>query len=207
MKEDFKNRKAREALWELLKVEGLTDEVSKLLKRDPWPADVPMIMDALGAVKGDCPATLNALLRYPLSKRTVDPLIIPHGGRTVRFTKPTSFTNRIYVELAIDGLRKSWGEENVTVEDGMLDEILVSGRFGNRSPKLWEGTIPELLESVKDLEPYSLYIDGGRNVFYYLEPQGRDEKPMICFCSAATAKKRWLEWWDQLGRDWYCASP
>ena len=205
--EDFRNRKAREALWELMKVEGLTDEVSWLLKRDPWPADVPMIMDALEAVKGNCPATLNTLIRYPLEKRTVDPPTVPYGGRAVRFTIPVSYTGRSYVELAIDGLRKSWGEENVVVEDGMLEEIIITGTSGIRNPKPWEGTVTELLQEVKDIHPRSSFTDTSRHVFYFIEQQGRHEKPLICFCSALTAKKRWLEWWDQSGKDWYSASP
>jgi len=118
--ESFRSRKAREALWELMKEEGLTDQVASLLKRDPWPADVPAIMGALRTVKGDCAVTLNALLRYPLSRRPVDPEAAIYAGNEVRFTIPKSYTDQDYVGIAIDSLKEQLGENKVTVEDGLL---------------------------------------------------------------------------------------
>jgi hypothetical protein len=111
-------------------VEGLTDEISWILKRDPWPADVPMIMAALREVEGNCPATLNALLRYPLSKRPVDPSSAPRGSRAVRFTIPKSYTDRDYARLAIDGLKDSWGEENVRYRFLRQPKSKALGRHG-----------------------------------------------------------------------------
>ena len=205
--ENFRSRAAREALWELMKVEGLTDQVTSLLKRDPWPADVPAIMGALRTVKGDCPATLNALWRYPLSKRIVDPAVLQNGGRGVRFTKPKTYTDRDYVRLAIDGIRKSCGEDRVSVEEGLLESIVENGTSGNSQPTEWTGTIAKLLLEVKDLDPTFSFVSRGRNVYFYEEPHGGErDMPRLCFCSAATAKKRWLEWWDQSGKDWFCVN-
>lgn len=197
--EDFRNRKAREAMWELMKVEGLTDEVSGLLKRDPWPADVPAIMAALAAVKDDCPRTLNALLRYPLAKR---PLDLGSNGMGVSFTKPKQYTDRDFVRLAIEGIKAN-SSIRVEVADGMLEQIPVSGSMGNPAPKKWEGTLDELLAEIKDLTPTFDYVHSGRRVYYHLETSGADQ-PVLHFLTAASAKKRWLEWWQTSGREWYC---
>jgi hypothetical protein len=197
--EDFKNRKAREAMWELMKIEGLTDQVAGLLKRDPWPADVPAIMDALAAVKDDCPWTLNALLSYPLAKRPVD---AGGTGLGVSFTKPKQYTDRDFVRLAIDGIKAN-SSIRVVVEDGMLEQIPVSGTMGNPAPKKWEGTLDKLLAEIKDQTTGPGYIGAGRRVYYHLETSG-DNVPVLHFHTAASAKKRWLEWWKASGRAWYC---
>ncbi|MBC8127896.1 MAG: sel1 repeat family protein [Gloeobacteraceae cyanobacterium ES-bin-144] len=197
--ENFKNRKAREAMWELMKIEGLTDEVSMLLKRDPWPADVPAIMEALAVVKDDCPRTLNALLRYPLAKRPVD---TGFNGMGVSFTIPKQYTVRDFVRLAIEGIKaNSW--VRVEVEDGMLEQIPVHGYRQSREPTKWEGTLDKLLAEIKDLTPVFDFDNPGREVYYYLETSGED-KSVLHFLTAASAKKRWLEWWQTSGRAWYC---
>ncbi len=197
--EDFKNRKAREAMWGLMKIEGLTDEVAGLLKRDPWPADVPAIMDALATVKDDCPHTLNALLRYPLAKRPVDSGL---NGMGVSFTKPKQYTDRDFVRLAIEGIKAN-SSIRVEVEDGMLEQIPVSGAMGNPAPMKWEGTLDKLLAEIKDLTPTFDYVEPGRRVYYHLETSG-ENVPVLHFLTAASAKKRWLEWWQTSGREWYC---
>ena len=199
--ENFKNRKAREALWDLMKVEGLTDEVASLLKRDPWPADVPAIMKALATVKDDCPQTLNALLRYPLAKRPVDS---GNSGMGVSFTIPKQYTDRDYVRLAIEGIKANTSIR-VEVEDGMLEQIPVHGSSGNSAPKKWEGTLDKLLAEIKDLSPAFDYVDAGRRVYYHLEVPTEDDYHWgLYFHTAAGAKKRWLEWWKTSGQAWYC---
>ncbi len=201
--ENFKNRKAREAMWELMKVEGLTDSVTGLLKRDPWPADVPAIMDALAAVKGDCPRTLNALLRYPLAKCPLD-----SGGSNgigVSFTIPKEYSDRDFVRLAIEGI-KATSSIRVELEDEVLEEIPDSGLMGNDAPKKWEGKLDKLLVEIKDLSPTFDYVEAGRRVYYHLETS-EENGPVLHFLTAASAKKRWLEWWQASGRAWYCGQP
>lgn len=201
--EDFKNRKAREAMWELMKIENLTDSVTGLLKRDPWPADVPAIMDALATVKDDCPRTLNALLRYPLAKRPVD--LGGGSGMGVRFTIPKQYTDRDFVRLAIDGIKAN-SSIRVEVEDGVLEQISDSGLMGNPAPTKWEGTLDKLLSEIKDLSPTFDYVQSGRTVYYQIDTS--DEKgPVLHFLTAASAKKRWLEWWQTSGQAWYCGQP
>ena len=176
--ENFKNRKAREAMWELMKVEGLTDEVSALLKRDPWPSDVPAIMDALAAVKGDCPGTLNALLRYALGKRPVD-----SGTQwmDIKFTKPKQYSERDFVRLAIDGIKEN-SSIQVEVEEGMLEQIPAAMRYGNSAPKKWEGTLEKLLLEIKDLSATFDYVESGRAVFYHLDvPAESGTRPILQF--------------------------
>lgn len=202
--ENFKNRKAREAMWELMKVEGLTDEVAGLLQRDPWPADVPAIMDALAVVKEDCPKTLNALLRYPMAKRPVDT-----GSRwmDVSFTKPKQYSDRDFVRLAIEGIKQN-SSIQVEVEDGLLEQIPVSGTMGNPAPKKWEGALDKLLAEIKGLSPPFDYTQPGRAVYYHLDdPTENGSRPVLHFYTAVTAKKRWLEWWQTSGRNWYCNRP
>ncbi len=206
--EDFTNRTAREALWKLLAVEGLTDEVADLLKRDPWPADVPAIMDALAQVKGDCPRTLNALARYPIppGRRPFDNLgQTGWGGVTVRFTIPKTYTEREYARVAIEGIKEAF-PGRVEVEEGLLDQIPVDSTAGNDRAREWTGSLDELLASIKDRRPPFDYTSPGRGVYYFGEGVQYDEdRPSsLHFCSAHTAKKRLLAWWQSTGRSWYC---
>ncbi|MFT5466072.1 MAG: hypothetical protein ACI8UO_001170 [Verrucomicrobiales bacterium] len=84
--------------------------------------------------------------------------------------------------------------------------MFVTGSSGNRSPKLWEGTVDQLLEQLKNFDATSSFAAGSRQIFYYLEPQGEHQDLRFHICGAATAKKRWLEWWERVGKDWYSAS-
>jgi len=205
--EDFKNRHAREALWDLMKVEGVTDEIADLLKRDPWPADVPAIMAALAQVKADCPDTLNALHRYHIEKCPIDTLANSGlGGFSVSYTLPVRYTDRDYLGLQIKALGRG-----VDVEPGLLDQISTKAVYGNYAPVKWQGTFEKLLETMKDLNPPFDYIDPGRNIYYYAEGRAWDWSPgakgaKLHICSASTAKHRLLDWWKSEGRDWYCYS-
>ena len=206
--EDFKDRAAREALWKLMAVEGLTDDVVQLLKRDPWPADVPAMIDALTRVKEECPLTLNALSRYPLppGKRPINTLGASGlDGMTIRFTLPRKYTDRDYVRIAIESIKASLSNR-VDVEEGLLDQISTSSTYGNPEPKEWIGDLNKLMESISDLHAPFDYASPGRGVYYYAEGElyDQDHPPTLHFCSAATARKRLLSWWQETGRNWYC---
>lgn len=73
------------------------------------------------------------------------------------------------------------------------------------APKEWEGTLDKLLAEIKDLTPTFDFVESGRPIFYQLEiPTADERRTVLRFFTAATAKKRWLEWWQTSGKEWYC---
>jgi len=206
--EVFQDRRAREALWDLMQIDGLTDEIAQLLKLDPWPADVPAIMKALAQVTGDCPGTLNALLRYPMEKRPIDTLA--NSGlvnMAINFSMPEGkFSERDYVGLMIEPLLKALGEA-VDVEKGLLDQFSPHMAYGSGAINSTE-TIRECLQDLTGTQSAFSYCGPGRSIFYYTEGTwgDPDRKVILHLCTAATAKKRLLDWWRKEGRDWYCYS-
>ena len=87
----------------------------------------------------------------------------------------------------------------------MLEQIPAAMRYGNSAPKKWEGTLEKLLLEIKDLSATFDYVESGRAVFYHLDvPAESGTRPILQFFSAATAKERWLEWWQTSGRAWSC---
>ena len=204
--EDFHDRRAREALWDLMQIEGLTDEITELLKRDPWPADLPAIMKALAQVTGNCPGTLNALVRYSIEKRPIDTFANSGlGDLPIRFTMPEGkFSEREYFGLMIEPLRKLG--KGVEVEKGLLEQF-PTGRwaYGSSAINSTE-TLSKYLQDLTGTEPDILYSDQGRSIFYYVdEAWGEPDRPAVLhLCTAATAKKRLLDWWRNGGSDWYC---
>ena len=200
--EDFKSRKAREAFWRLMKMDGLLDGVARLLKRDPWPADVPAIMDALEAQKSPCPVALNALGRYKISKTPLDSLAaLDFAGTEMTFTIPRTFTPADFVSLALEALKKTF-PGRVFIEDNAVAAIDSKSLGENPAPHVWKGTSTKLLQEIKDFPPVFDYCQDGRPIFFYTEGQGYEAT--LHFCGAETAKKRLLEWWRNGGRDWYC---
>jgi hypothetical protein len=202
--EEFKNRKARETLWALMKVDGLTDKVANLLKRDPWPADLPSYMEALAEVKGGCPGTLNALRRYHIDKLPIDPTAGNYfAGTGVRFTVPKTWDDRDYVHIALNGIKEAI-KDKLVVENGLLDQIPVTGvTYENPSPTEWKGTIGKALDQITGYNPPFNYIEEGRAVFYYTDGESY-ENVTLHVCTAETAKKRLLDWWEKTGKAWYC---
>ncbi|MGZ4055472.1 MAG: hypothetical protein ACXVPU_05560 [Bacteroidia bacterium] len=60
--EEFKNKKAREALLNLVSQKEINPLVISLLARDPWPSDLPVLKQALES--GTNKTLVNALFRY-----------------------------------------------------------------------------------------------------------------------------------------------
>ncbi len=127
------------------------------------------------------------------------------GGVTVRFTVPKDYTDRDYVRVAIDGIKAAL-PDRVDVEEGLLDQISADGTSGNDESKEWTGSLQELLALIKDLRPPFNYTAPGRRIYYFAEGIAYDEDhPVILhLCSAGTARKRLLAWWQTTGRNWYC---
>jgi hypothetical protein len=202
--ENFKDRKAREALWDLMKVDGLTDAVMDLLKRDPWPADVPAVMAALASVKSDCPGTLNGLRRYHVDQLPIDPTTgNDFAGIGVKFTIPETWNDRDYARLALEGIKEAI-KDQLVVEDGVLDQIQVAGvSYGPSSPREWAGSIGGLLVEITGYRPPFDYFERGHAVFYYTEGKPFVDETLHV-CTPATAKKRLLDWWEKTGKGWYC---
>jgi hypothetical protein len=200
--EDFKSRKAREAFWRLMKMDGLSDGVARLLKRDPWPSDVPAIMEALEAQKSPCPVTLNALGRYKISQKPLDSLNgTDFAGTEVTFTIPQKYSDADFVRLALEAIKKTF-PGRVFAEENLLAASDSKSLYGNPAPREWKGPLSKLLEEMKDQRGVFDYCEDGRPIFYYTE--GRDYEATLHFCGAETAKKRLLDWWRNGGRDWYC---
>jgi len=68
----------------------------------------------------------------------------------------------------------------------------------------WEDTVKELLAEIKDPSPTFSYGNSERRVYSHLEyPTENETRTASHFHPAASAKKRWLEWWQSSGREWY----
>jgi hypothetical protein len=69
--EAFKSKKARDALLSLLAREDCQEGVLTLLIRDPWPTDVPALLEHLGSGTSHAWAFVKALQRYKIHSRPV----------------------------------------------------------------------------------------------------------------------------------------
>jgi len=210
--ETFTNRKAREALWELLSVEGLTDDVAMLLKRDPWPADLPAYFRAFQAVQDDCPVALNALDRYPIPHRPVDDLEeFGQEQSTIKFLVPKEYTISQYARLALEAIGRKFPGK-VVVEERLYKDLETGDTSRYENPTQTPVTIKLealLVDRLKDLSPVFDYCASGHALYYYGEnqPGAALYSAKLFFCSAHTAKQRWLEWWKQTGEKRHSDHP
>ena len=208
-REKFHSRAAREVFWRLLKTEGLTDEVARMLKRDPWPEDIPVIMDALAKVEGDCPATLSALIRYAVPGCPLDFLPPTEGERPASFKTLAKDSECNAIRNAMNGLRASGYEVHIS-KDAFSAFSDDERKPTQREPENWSGTVHDLLVQVKkeSMFPSFSYCSDGNPVFFVFEPKNGDvpAPSVVRFLGPGSARVRLLQWWHDEGRKRYLSS-
>lgn len=200
--ENFQNRRARETLWRLMKIEGLTDMVSRLLKRDPWPADIPAIMEAVSVVKEDCVATLNSLRRYAMPECPLDTAPKYEAEHDIGFHY---YWSGLDVSNAIEGLRHVFPYE-VVIGPDVQPEIREAKRDPGMRQEYWKGTLKELMDVIKDLHAPSDFVLDGSPLFFTFEKKEESFEPSttVRFFGPASARVVLLKWWSEKGRQRYC---
>jgi hypothetical protein len=202
--ENFRNRKARETLWRLMKIEELTDPICRLLKRDPWPADIPAIMEALSVVKVECPATLNSLKRYAMPGCPLDNVPKSEAEGQLSFTYQ-SLRSDLDVPYAIEGLR-SHPRFEIVMEPDTQAELRAARPGAVMEQKTWKGTVSELLSAIKDVPPPFDYVFDGNPVFFAFESKvgSFPHDVTVRIFGPGSARAFVLKWWNEQGRDRYC---
>jgi hypothetical protein len=182
--EEFKNIKAREALLNLLvKDDKLRMEIMRLLIRDPRESDIPKLFNILESSPMDCWQITSGLLRYDLKNIPFDQKV-PENLLSKRIT----FKDTIYfpdTKMFRKIINRFTGKYNdfIKVEDTLINYnyqiptcIGINDKRVTLTYLIWTCTLTD-------------YCDLGPN-FQYIYKNSK-----IYFCSAATTKKLWINWW------------
>jgi hypothetical protein len=163
-----------------------------LLIRDPWPSDVPSLMEIAMKSKDDAWPIANALHRYGLrGVPLMQPLPDDLAQRKVPLNGLPDWQSKDYIPALLKGLKTIAGDR-VSIEEGLLAEDLrgpVQRSLIQTSYSFSHG----LQEAVGiPMDPHAGCMDLGNRVQYFVE-QGQ-----VYICSSRTAMQRWLVWWNAL---------
>ena len=180
--EDFKSKKAREALLSLLTKDKFQVLILELLIRDPWVTDVPHLMAILQKGTPNDWAFVKALQRYEMNSPPVHQKL-PDDLSSIPCSCNFKSAEEYYRRNA-EALTKAAGAR-VVVESGLLDSDL----WGN-----WQSTegfhgggFGSVLNTFTECD----YCDLGNKIEYYYE------NDTVHLCGMETAKKRWLDWYEK----------
>jgi hypothetical protein len=192
--EKFKNVKARKALLSLLFKEDLRDPVMRLLIRDPWQSDVPVLMKVMEEFEDDCWTIVNGLFRYKLKDVPFrQPVPKSIAQMKVNFIMPENWTTDEFLWDILTAMKKVAGD-SLILEKGLQQTSLwgyekIGYGGGNAGPK--EVSFVILLNDIVGADDIFSYTDLGNRIQYYVDGN------QIYICSSQTAKKRWLAWWRE----------
>ncbi len=205
--EEFTSEEARNALLTLLYDESLQDHVMSLLVRDPWPSDLPDIMDAMQQCQSDCVFFVNGLFRYRLAdipfwqhlpasaehirvyfmadlQGAAPPLLLGIMSERKSIPSHEHVSNNIVISQAtLEPNRRVWEWRYERPADEVL--TLLDGRkivslLGDllRIPKTLSSLV---LYSLLSFFPFQYFIEGEE----------------LFLCSPQGAKQRWLDWYTE----------
>lgn len=192
--EKFVNPKARVALLQFLKDSSLQETIMRLLMRDPWQSDIPVIMEAMKNCEKNCWPLVNGLTRYKIDdlpiRQTIpgdlaEIAVEPDFRSSLEDEEDYGFGRQI--REVLESFRQL-GDERILIEDTLFKSKLI-GDFGSKfdSQVSVQGFFRFLnLDS---------YITLGSRVQYYVSGD------KLFICSPETAKKRLVEWWTRLAKD------
>ena len=187
--ENFVNQKARNSLLNYVysKNEKIRDLAVELLMRDPWSSDVQILMDAMQKSNNDSWTIVNSLMRYQLSDIPFHDSI-PTELRKIQIEYATAddicseeFFWNILKAIKI-GLK-----DNVRIEESLFLTNLWGYSCSGYNRHDFQGLLDDIVEN----DQLFNYCDLGNKIQYYVE------NDIIFLCSSMTAKKRWIEWWNQ----------
>ena len=220
--EEFSNVKARDALRELLQVEGLQDQVMELLKRDPWQSDVPYLIGVLSKSKTDNWPIINCLPRYEIPGLPIHETVPPALANISLETSPISYTvqlddlsreNTLIANASETDIRQELEKptldalvslqkrepEKVSLDTSLMRSLRNGTGLNYFAPNVHYSKV---MNEMPVTIPMSQYLSGltrveycGRNgsrIQYYIENN------RLYICSTITAKQRLLTWWNSL---------
>jgi hypothetical protein len=195
--EQFVDTNARNALLYLLKYPEWQPTIMTLLIRDPWKSDVSTLIESLRNIDSDCWAIVGGLNQYKLGNAPFQQ-DIPYNLRNmtikIRYSNPNVLEHNFDFEGQMQevfdfliGLKN----DSIIVEKALLGQPL----WGNIRSKLGDADSGDhfLTLSVHEfLHPWSrsLFHELGNKFQYYVD-NGK-----LYLCSAYSAKKRWIGWWN-----------
>jgi hypothetical protein len=199
VKDKFTNAEARKALLGLLPLKPLQDTIIQLLIRDPWVADVPVLISILKLAGDESLPIVNAL---SLNKVNTFPVLQKLPDRLSRIE--ISKKNEEYGSDAIEqhykyllSVIKNLNNSSIVIEDTLFHsdlagEIINYMYIGDGTRR--KTTKASLSHMLDDLAGIDHFIHKSK-IKYYV----RDEKLYIC--SNLTTKKIILSWWDGLSHE------
>jgi hypothetical protein len=191
--EQFKVLAARQALRSLLTDTTVGVTVGKLLMRDPWQSDIPLIFEALEKGGPNDWVLINLLQRYsltglPLQQAIPDdignePLQIPpyqwkKGGVASQLQVHSILQELVKLRPRQIVLKKGVEQLRASVTTVFSEDMILSGHMGL--------CVRDFLYEMTEVD----YLRLGSQLFYFVE--GR----RVTVCGPTTARKRTLAWWQ-----------
>lgn len=188
--EQFIDTMARNTLITFLNDPKLSSTVLKLLMRDPWPTDIPYLIDCLSYAENDYLNILSALNRYNLDNKPFgQPIPEEILVKEIMISTNEPFTRQPIHDII--ALQKEMGNK-VKIDDEILkskeweigEQLLNTNIVQTEKHKV--GTILEFLSN----SVFS-YIDFDNRFFYtYLDGK-------ITIYGPTKAREIWLKWWTE----------
>lgn len=188
--EKFINFHAREALLQLLRYPEWQEVIMRLLIRDPWLSDVPVVMNMLKNCQVNCWPLVNGLAHYPIKNTPMDhhlPSNLSDTSFSVVYKKPQPNDNASAYDMELKSVLytlKKMQHKNIQVEEGLFNSYLVGDLISEIEGDVNFGWFIWSL----DLDDYCSL---GCRFQYYLENN------VVWFCTTQTAQARWINWWNK----------
>lgn len=198
--EEFKNKRARLALLELMEDKDYVYDIVKLLIRDPWQSDVPYLLEKIKNTDDNVSwPIVNSLERYKIDKLPINNLLseelknlkIKLSVENENFLEP-NFDFDSQIKQALKGFSDQFPNA-IRVEPSLHDMKLTRG-YRTKLPS----SVPmDVFLGALGIEPASSfsYTRIGCKIQYYLEGE------KLNFCSIKTARNRVIIWWDRLSEE------
>lgn len=197
--EEFKNPRARDALLDCLADDSLRDNAMLMLIRDPWPSDVPRLMEVMSSSPSDCWTIVNGLFRYHLKNIPFHQAIADQlANKPVLFVRPEDYDSDQFFWDILESMKAVAGK-SLVLEDGLLQKKLWGYShiaFGGGYAGQEEEGFAKLLNDVVMSNPTFSYCNLGNRIQYFVDDG------IVHICSSATAKIRWLKWWDTQSKEY-----
>jgi hypothetical protein len=185
-KEDFRNSRARDALLSLLADRSLQQQILLLLIRHPWPSDLPQLFVHLASATPHGWAFVKALQRYGIHDRPVHQEL----AQPVRTLEcGCTFSYDQYYPTVVAALSKSL-RGKLVVEPRLFEGEVAAQNWRTSRKVVGQGILGGGVGSVLGHFTEGGYTSLGERFDYFVEGD------VIHLCSMATARKRWLNWYE-----------
>ncbi len=201
--ESFKSQKARNALLSLIQGGTFNSTIARLLARDPWLSDVPVLMNYLEHEKNTDYTwpVVKALIRYNPPDFCIGQAI-NKPAQSYTITNPGNapylLEDSIFNVATKNSLRlfEATYPRFINVEQALFEQNLNGDcRVGS------EATV-KLIGFIGQHSTGSFYLFSALSSFSHLGSRFVHylEEDQLYFCSMETAQKRIVDWWSRLDR-------